>query len=215
MSASKRSKYLFLSKNDVEVACRTAYELTHKFAAKHLNFIERTSSAEEVSNLFNNWLGWIFDHLPFAHVVRIIDCYLVEGCKIFYRVGFALIRIFVKCLRLGTSKWQGLIESRGLMGAFMYFCREIPVNPDALLRKSFRIRRFSRAHLQKTFLRTEVQLKANGHLNTSRIPGRTKSNDNLPTSQSVDQIQATSTTMTYKTVKRFVVFVLQLSLFFL
>ena len=59
--------------------------------------------------------------------VRIIDCYLVEGYKIFYRIGFALLRIFVKYLRLGTSKWHGLIKSRGLVGGFMYFCTEIPV----------------------------------------------------------------------------------------
>ena len=69
--------------------------------------------------------------------------------------------------------------------------------------KAFRIRRFSRAQLQKTFLRTEVQLKANGHLNTSRFPGRTTSSDNLPNPNSVDQITATSTTLTYKTVSGF------------
>ena len=63
----------------------------------------------------------------FLFQVRIIDCYLVEGYKIFYRIGFALLRIFVKYLRLGTSKWHGLIKSRGLVGGFMYFCTEIPV----------------------------------------------------------------------------------------
>ena len=128
MSASKRSKYLYLSKNEVDVACMTAYELSRIFARKHLMFVEVSSSQEEMMNFFNNWLWWIFDHLPFPHVVRIIDCYLVEGCKIFYRVTFALVRIFVKCIRSGTSKWKGILESRGLMGGFMYFCREIPVS---------------------------------------------------------------------------------------
>ena len=78
--------------------------------------------------LFNDWLWWIFDHLPFTHVVRILDCYLVEGYKIFYRIAFALVRTFVKYIRSGNSKWNGLIDSRGVKGAFIYFCKEIPVS---------------------------------------------------------------------------------------
>ena len=78
--------------------------------------------------LFNDWLWWIFDHLPFTHVVRILDCYLVEGYKIFYRIAFALLRTFVKYIRSGNSKWNGMIDSRGVKEAFIYFCKEIPVN---------------------------------------------------------------------------------------
>ena len=128
MASSKRSKYLYLSKTQNEVACMTAFELTRKFARKHLMYIEVLSSYDEIFSFFCNFLWWIFNDLPFSHVVRIMDCYLVEGCKVFYRVGFALLRIFVKCLRTGNSKWNGIIENRGLIGAFAYFCREIPVS---------------------------------------------------------------------------------------
>ena len=84
----------------------------------------------------------------------------------------------------------------------MYFCREILVSPDALMSKAFGIRRFSRATLQKTFLRTEVQLKATGHLNTNRVIGRTMSHDNLPTPEAMDGITAKSSNLTYKTVRQ-------------
>ena len=55
--------------------------------------------------------------------VRILDLYFVEGYKVFYRVGFALLRYFVKYIK----KSNGIISSRGIKGAFMYFCKEITV----------------------------------------------------------------------------------------
>ena len=69
MAASKRAKYLYLSKNEFDIASMTAYELSRKFAKKHLAYIEVSSSQEEVMNLFSNWLWWIFHYLPFTHVV--------------------------------------------------------------------------------------------------------------------------------------------------
>ena len=79
MSSSKRSKYLYMSKNEVEVASRGALELSKKFARKHLTYLEGcAATSEEILNLFSKWLWWIFDDLPFPHVVRIIVCYLVE-----------------------------------------------------------------------------------------------------------------------------------------
>ena len=70
------------------------------------------------------------------------------------------------------------------------------------MKKAFNIRRFSRAQLEKTFLRTEVEMKANGLLNTTRTaPGRSQSSDNLPTPDAVNRITAQSTNLTYKEVK--------------
>ena len=202
MASSKRSKYLYISKTQNEVACMTVLELTRKFARKHLLYLEACCAYDEnaIYNFFGNFLWWIFNDLPFTHVVRVIDCYLVEGGKIFYRVGFALLKLFVKSLRSGSSKWSGLIENRGLIGAFAYFCREIPVSPEKLLKKAFDIKRFSRAQLEKTFLRAEVNMKANGLLSTNSRPGRTQSQDNLPTPDAVNRITAQSTNLTYKEV---------------
>ena len=70
------------------------------------------------------------------------------------------------------------------------------------MKKAFNIRRFSRAQLEKTFLRTEVEMKANGLLNSTRAaPGRRHSSDNLPTPDAVNRITAQSTNLTYKEVK--------------
>ena len=73
--------------------------------------------------------------------------------------------------------------------------------------KAFRIRRFGRAELHKTYIQTQVQMKTDGRLNAfNRNGGRSLSNDNLPSPQVVDNITATSTTLTYKTVSQFNIF---------
>ena len=70
--------------------------------------------------------------------------------------------------------------------------------------KAFRIRRFGRAELHKTYIQTQVQMKTDGRLNAfNRNGGRSLSNDNLPSPQVVDNITATSTTLTYKAVSQF------------
>ena len=76
-------------------------------------------------------MGGIFVRARMIHIgtyhfllqVRILDLYFVEGYKVFYRVGFALLRYFVKYIK----KSNGIISSRGIKGAFMYFCKEITV----------------------------------------------------------------------------------------
>ena len=84
---------------------------------------------------------------------------------------------------------------------FMICVFNFQVSPDALLNKCFRIRRFSRAELHKAYIRTQVQMKADGLLNkASRPVGRTKSHDNLPNPNTVNQITASSTNLTYKSV---------------
>jgi hypothetical protein len=70
-----------------------------------------------------------------------------------------------------------------------------------LLNKGFKIRGFGRANIEKTYLRTEVDLKSRGLLGNSHGPGRTQSHDNLPTPDAVARINATSSTLAYKEVK--------------
>jgi len=199
--ASRRSKYLFTSKMQFEVASVTAYELSKNFCKKHIAVLEEKGSHEEVLGLFGDWLWWIFDYMPFPHVVRILDLYFVEGCKVFYRVGFALLRYFVKYIK----KSNEIISSRGIKGAFINFCKEITVSPDNLIKKGLKIRGFSKTNIEKTYLRAEVNIKSRGILNNSGPepraaggPVRSVSNDRLPSSESVAKITAISTSLTYK-----------------
>ena len=83
------------------------------------------------------------------------------------------------------------------------------MSPESLVQKGFKIRGFSKANIEKTYLRTEIDLKSRGLLNNSSGPEpraagrpmRTLSNDNLPSPESVGKINAISTSLTYKEVR--------------
>lgn len=43
-----------------------------------------------------DWLSWIFGGLPFMHVCRVVDCFLVEGHKFFIRTAISIVYIWSK-----------------------------------------------------------------------------------------------------------------------
>ena len=48
-----------------------------------MRFLQRyAGSSEAVRRLLADWMAWIFCYLPFSHVVRLLDCYLMEGEKV-------------------------------------------------------------------------------------------------------------------------------------
>ena len=62
--------------------CRSTYDLLVKQAQQ--------------SSIFDDWLWLIFEHLPFAYLVPIVDCLLVEDMKILVRISMTLLRFYVK-----------------------------------------------------------------------------------------------------------------------
>ncbi|XP_063716585.1 GTPase-activating protein skywalker-like isoform X2 [Symsagittifera roscoffensis] len=44
----------------------------------------------------SQWIWWIFRDLPLSYLVRIMDCYLVEGLKVFYRVALTILQLHKK-----------------------------------------------------------------------------------------------------------------------
>ncbi len=59
--------------------------------------------------------------------VRIVDCFLIEGQKVLFRVTLLLIRHFHKFLKSSKDN-QSAIKKRGLRGAFVHFCKNITVD---------------------------------------------------------------------------------------
>jgi hypothetical protein len=64
---------------------------------------------------YHDWFWWIFRYLPFSYLVgdprfniildaflyfiiqvKIMDCFFLEGPKVLYRVGLALVHLFIK-----------------------------------------------------------------------------------------------------------------------
>lgn len=75
------------------------------------------------------------------------------------------------------------------------------VTPAKFLRTAFGIRGLSSAYISRVFLRTEMALKSRNVLTGSRSLARSRSTDNLPTSQSQVNIQMMSHTLTIREVR--------------
>ncbi|CAF3441648.1 unnamed protein product [Rotaria socialis] len=62
--------------------CRSIYE----FFAKQ----------PQQASIFDGWLWLVFEHLPFAYLVPIIDCLLIEDMKVLIRISMTLLHFFIK-----------------------------------------------------------------------------------------------------------------------
>lgn len=196
MASSKNTKYFFQSTLQMAVSSQTALELSKKHAKKSVSYLESASNQEQVERLYEEWIWWILDGLPFPHVVRILDSFLIEGNKILYGICFTLLHMFTEALRGNDAKWKGSIKNRGLKGAMYHFCKEIPCSPNALLNRCFKFRGFSRAEINKIAVQVEMDLKSRGIVNGFKT--RSQSADNFPSPDCRDRINAESTTLAYK-----------------
>ena len=90
---------------------------------KAVSLLQTHSSQEELEGLFKEWIWWVFEYLPLPYVVRTMDCFMVEGQKVLFRVTLAIVRNFAKLVRTNRAP----IKQRGLHGAFIHCCKEMNV----------------------------------------------------------------------------------------
>lgn len=140
--------------------------------------------------------------------------------QVFYRVAMAIILLFYKHSSSQTSEWMAEITKNGIDSALSKFCRQLPVILDALklyriftellrkiewqvtpakfLRTAFGIRGLSSAYISRVFLNIELNLKSKSVLSGTKTLTKSRSTDNLPTSQSQVNIQMMSHTLTIR-----------------
>ncbi|RZF33167.1 hypothetical protein LSTR_LSTR004853 [Laodelphax striatellus] len=168
-----------------------------KSATNHL--LRSCAPSSKAERIFCDWMWWILQGLPFSHLVRVMDCYLHEGIKVFYRVAMAILNLFYKYSSNQNSEWMKEIVNHGYDAALLKFCRQIPVSPRKVLRAAFGIRALSTAYIQRVFLKTEMTLKSQQNImGSQRQLTRSRSSENLPTSQSQADISMMSHTLTIR-----------------
>ncbi|CAB1443963.1 unnamed protein product [Pleuronectes platessa] len=116
-----------------ESGCMTFGDLANKYCTAAHKLVIAT--AQDVMEVYSDWQRWVLGDLPFSHVVRVLDVYLVEGYKILYRVAIALLKFYWHCLHRHTEK---------------------------LLEKAFSIRLFSRKEITLLQLTNEKSLQEKG-----------------------------------------------------
>ncbi|XP_028990901.1 TBC1 domain family member 24 [Betta splendens] len=146
-----------------ESSCITFGDLANKYCTAAHKLIVATS--QDVLEVYADWQRWVLGDLPFGHVVRVLDVYLVEGYKILYRVAVALLKFYRKHKAAAQGGQDSQQQDSGKVKAdIQAFIRGIgsTVTPDKLLEKAFSIRLFSRKEINLLQLTNEKSLHQKG-----------------------------------------------------
>ncbi|XP_008210525.1 GTPase-activating protein skywalker isoform X1 [Nasonia vitripennis] len=196
--ASKKKMFITQTKLLYEVTWKTVEQITKKHVKSAAVHLARHCSVSRAERIYMDWIWWILQLLPFQHLVRVMDCFLHEGIKVFYRVAMAIILLFYKHSSPQTSEWMAEITKNGIDAALSKFCRQIPVTPAKFLRTAFGIRGLSSAYISRVFISIEMNLKSRNVVSGSKSLVKSRSTDTLPTSQSQMNIQMMSHTLTIR-----------------
>lgn len=195
--ASKEKMFITQTKLLNEVTWKTVMQIAKKHAKSAAQHLSRLSGAIGPERIYADWQWWILAALPFPHLVRVLDCFYHEGIKVFYRVALAILILFNKHASNQNSEWHAEATKNGVDHAIDKFCRNMPASPTKLLRTAFSIRALSSQYISRVFIKTEMTLKSKAVITGNRLV-RSRSSDNLPTSQSQVNIQMMSHTLTIR-----------------
>lgn len=122
-------------------------------AYEHLldGLFKQTNDIDECLNVLDQWQWWLFEHLPFDYVLNIVDCFLLEGQKVLYRFGLAVLDSFYK--------WSSARSLHLKAGSVREFCAKAPMAFDRLLKTAFGYRNMSRKDIESVFQAEEKLIK--------------------------------------------------------
>lgn len=149
----KDGTFLSTTKVSFEASKLVIIDLAKKYAkAGYVNLVRNCGNIESV---FETWIWWIFEDLPFFYLVRVVDCYLLEGVKIFYRVVLAILILYTKFNGRSSSSNTG-----NILKSLRDFCRKMPVKATKLLKTAFGIRGLSRKEIRSLQVKHEMYINS-------------------------------------------------------
>ncbi|RUS90996.1 hypothetical protein EGW08_001213 [Elysia chlorotica] len=153
--AADRTLYLAQAKKNNEATALVLRDLAKKYTKQAYVLVVRSS--KNVDAVFEPWIWWIFKDLPFQYLVRIIDSYLLEGYKVFFRVALSILILFTK-----DSNRRGSRNSpvTNISAAISRFCSSMPYEPKKLLKAGFSIRGLTRREIHKLQAKHEAYLRS-------------------------------------------------------
>ncbi|XP_058167716.1 GTPase-activating protein skywalker isoform X3 [Anopheles ziemanni] len=194
----KEKVFITQTKLLYEVTWKTVMQIAKKHAKSAFNYLSSMCNGQKSESIYMDWCWWILGGLPFPHLVRVMDCFFHEGIKVFYRVSLAILILFHKHVTVNNTDWDADTIKNDIDNALPKFCKSIPVSPAKLLRTAFSIRALSSTYISRVFLKTEMLLKSKSVLSGPKQMVRSRSSDNLPTSQSQINVQMMSHTLTIR-----------------
>ncbi|XP_029456182.1 TBC1 domain family member 24-like isoform X2 [Rhinatrema bivittatum] len=120
-----------------EASCMTFGDLAKKHCQIGYKIIATTST--NISEVYADWLMWIFGDLPFDYAIRVFDVYLIEGYKVLYRIALALLKQYSLSISAKAAEVSDVRQD------LQIFVQNITQNiaVEKLLEKAFSIRLFS------------------------------------------------------------------------
>ncbi|CAG5125412.1 unnamed protein product [Candidula unifasciata] len=147
-------------------------EYTRKFPRQAHDLMAQ--GGRKVEDIFDSWMWWIFRDLPFQYLVRIVDSFLLEGYKIFYRISLAIVILFAKGYnKTGSDK----SSVKDFSADISSFCRNISVAPRKLIQVAFGIRGLSRREIAKLHEKNEALVSS---LPTRKYSSKVRLKETVP-----------------------------------
>lgn len=196
--SSKEKTFVTQTKLLYEVTWKTVMQICKKHVKGAAVHLQRHCNSTKAERIYMDWIWWILQGLPFQHLVRVMDCFFHEGIKVFYRTAMAILILFHKSSSGSSSEWMAEIQKNGIDSALTKFCKAMPVSPQKILKVAFGVRGLSSSSISRVFLKTEMLLKSRQVISGSKQLVRSRSSENLPNSQSQNNIQMVSHTLTIR-----------------
>ncbi|XP_065163802.1 GTPase-activating protein skywalker isoform X6 [Atheta coriaria] len=199
--SSKKKQFITQTKSLHEVTWKTVMQICKKHVKAAAVHLQRQCPSSRVERIYMDWIWWVLQGLPFTHLVRVMDCFFHEGIKVLYRVAMAILVLFHKhtssTSTAGGAEWSADIQKNGIDAALTKFLKEITIPPNKVLKAAFGIRGLSSSYISRVFIRTEMILQSKTVIRSGPMV-RSRSNENLPNSQSQNNIQMVSHTLTIR-----------------
>ncbi|KAH6925889.1 hypothetical protein HPB50_011508 [Hyalomma asiaticum] len=155
-----------------DTSAHTLMKLTKNLAKKTYNkLLRKVQQEEDLEKIFLTWQLWIFRGLPFYHLVRTMDCFLIEGVRALYRAAMAILILFVqdhsteypnesifarmfggkKNKNKGPSGEGGMDAAGAFLDRVILYLRDMPYNVDSFLKTAYgiQVRRRTRTVLHR------------------------------------------------------------------
>lgn len=142
-----------------DTSAYTLMQLTKKLAKKtYGRLLRKVHREEELEKIFHTWELWIFRGLPFYHLVRTMDCFLIEGVRALYRIAMAILILYVQ--DHASSSGDGTPDVGTFLDRIILFCKDIPYNVDKFLKTAYGIQGVSAKMLNQQLLKSEMYIRS-------------------------------------------------------
>lgn len=163
---TSKETFIIQTKVAYEASKRVMRDLTKKFAKSAYVHLVRNCNTKDIDTVFDSWLWWLFSGLPFHYMIRVVDCFLLEGVKVFYRTALSILILFTKYSGKRTSVAPRDFNALSSVPQnLLQFCQEMPFKVEKLLKVGFGIRGLTRKEIKKLQLKHEMYLNSRNFLN--------------------------------------------------